>query len=138
MKNVSVKSIRRLLGSSLKSENGAATVEFVLWVPVMAALLGLVIDTSLVFGARSQILRVVQDTNRAVSVGRIRSPAEAEAILLLNIATIAPNALAETTMTAGIISSTVTIPISDLTATGLVNSFNGFVVTVTSQHLAES
>jgi len=123
---------------SLSNESGAATVEFVLWLPVMMLLFGLVIDTSLIFGRQSQILRVVQDANRAVSIGRLRTEVEAEAMIVANIGNIAPNASAETTLSAGIITSLVTIPVSDLTATRMIDAFSNFNVTVTAQHLAEN
>lgn len=121
-------------------EGATATVEFVLMVPVMVALFGLVIDTALVFGGRSQILRVVQDMNRAVSIGLIRDTTVAEQMIIDSIASFAPAAIAQTTVTpgTGIISTVVTLPISDLTATGLVTAFKDFTVIVTAQHLAEN
>ncbi len=119
-------------------EGATATVEFVLMVPVMVALFGLVIDTALVFGGRSQILRVVQDMNRAVSIGLIRDTTVAEQMIIDSIASFAPAAIAQTTVTSGIISTVVTLPISDLTATGLVTAFKDFTVIVTAQHLAEN
>jgi len=122
----------------LSNESGTASVEFVLWLPVMALLFSLVVDTSLIFGSRSQILRVVQDTNRAVSIGRVRTTEDAEAMIIASISNIAPNATVETQLSSGIITSMVTIPVGDLTGTKLLEIFSGFNVTVGAQHLAES
>ena len=104
----------------------------------MAALFGLVVDTSIIFGDQSQILRVVQDVNRAVSIGRVRTSDDAEAMILADIDTIAPNASVETTLSNGIITSTVTIPVSDLSVTNLIDVFHDFNVTVSAQHLSEN
>jgi Flp pilus assembly protein TadG len=107
-------------------------------VPVMAAMFGLVIDTALVFGGRSQILRVVQDVNRAVSIGLIRDLDEAQERVMNSIVSFAPEAVAETTVDGGVISTVVTLPMSDLTATGFVTAFKDFTVIVSAQHLAEN
>ena len=136
--------LHRSIGRRLSDDSGAATVEFVLWLPVMAALFGLVVDTSIIFGDKSQILRIVQDVNRAVSIGHVPIPgdstriAAAEALILADIDNIAPNASAETTLVDGIITTTVTIPVSDLSVTNLIDVFHDFNVTVSAQHLSEN
>lgn len=126
------------IARGLSDESGAATVEFVLWLPVMAALFGLVVDTSIIFGGQSQILRVVQDVNRAVSIGHVRTSDDAEAMILAGIDNIAPNASVDTTLSNGIISSIVTIPVSDLSVTNLIDVFHDFNVIVSAQHLSEN
>lgn len=130
--------LHRSIARGLSDESGAATVEFVLWLPVMAALFGLVVGTSIIFGDQSQILRVVQDVNRAVSIGHVRTSDDAEAMILADIDNIAPNASVETTLSNGIITSTVTIPVSDLSVTNLIDVFHDFNVIVSAQHLSEN
>ncbi len=121
-----------------RKDDGAATIEFVLWLPVMAFLLGLVADTAMIFGGQAQVLRVVQDANRATSIGLIRSAEDTQRAILVGIAQIAPNASVTTSVNGGLISSTVLIPVTDLTATGLVDAFTDFNVAVFAQHLSES
>ena len=134
--------ISRVTGSMFaafrRKEDGAATVEFVLWLPVIAFLFGLVADTAMIFGGQAQVLRVVQDANRAMSIGLVRNVDDAQSMIRAGIVGIAPNASVATTVHAGVIRSTVSIPVTDLTATGLVDSFTDFNVTVFAQHLAES
>lgn len=130
--------LHRPIARGLLDESGAATVEFVLWLPVLAAIFGLVVDTSIIFGDQSQILRVVQDVNRAVSIGHVRTSDDAEAMILADIDNIAPNASVETTLSNGIITSTVTIPASDLSVTNLIDVFHDFNLTVSAQHLSEN
>jgi Flp pilus assembly protein TadG len=122
----------------LSDDSGSATVEVVIWLPVIMLLFCLIVDTSVVFGDRSQILRVVQDVNRAVSIGHVRTLDDAEALIRADINNIAPNASVETTLSNGIISSTVTIPVSDLAVTNTIDIFKDFDVTVSAQHLSES
>ena len=119
-------------------EDGTATMEFVLWLPIMAFLFAIVADTAMIFGGQAQVLRVVQDANRAMSIGRVRTIDATQGLILSGIANIAPNATVVTTVSGGLISSTVMIPVTDLTATGLVDSFTDFEVAVYAQHLAES
>lgn len=121
-----------------REEHGTATVEFVLWVPMMVLLFALVADTATIFGGKAQVLRVVQDANRALSIGRVRTVEDTQDLIIAGIFNIAPHATVVTTVDNGLISSTVMIPVTDLAATGLVDSFTDFRVRVISQHLAES
>ncbi len=120
------------------SESGAATIEAVLWLPVFVFLFAMLADVALVFGGQAQILRVVQDTNRAVSIGRITSADDAEAAILAQITGLTSNATAETTLVSGVIHSSVSVPLADLTATRLIGAFDSLSLTVTSQHMAEN
>lgn len=120
-----------------RDENGAATVEVVLWMPVIVLLFALVADTAMIFGAQSQVVRVVQDANRALSTGRIRGTDVAQNQIYTRIAAISPNSTVSTTVVDGMILSTVTMPVGDLTATGLVDAFTNFSVRVQAQHLSE-
>ena len=46
--------------------------------------------------------------------------------------------MVSTTVAGGVINSSVTVPLSDLTATGLVAAFDGLTMTVSAQHMAEN
>lgn len=50
-----LKSVLRLA----RRDHGGATIETVLWLPVFALILGIVADTSLVFGSQAEALRIV-------------------------------------------------------------------------------
>ena len=138
MQNICSTAFANVLAKFRNQETGAATAEFVLWIPMIALLFAIVADTAMIFGGQAQVLRVVQDANRAMSIGRLRTVEEAQDMILAGIINIAPNASVTTTVAAGLISSTVLIPVTDLTATGLVDSFTNFNVAVFAQHLAES
>lgn len=55
------------LGSFRKDERGSTTIEFVLWVPVLLALLLFATDVTLAFMRQSQVWQVSRETARIVS-----------------------------------------------------------------------
>lgn len=121
-----------------RDEGGSFTIEAVLWLPVFMVLFCLIADASLIFGKQAQVLRIVQDANRALSVGRFTTGADAEAFIRQQMLPFSTNAVITTDIAAGVISSTVEIPAGDLTATGLISSFGSLTVSVTAQHLSEA
>ncbi len=123
---------------AFQREDGNATVEAVLWMPIYMALFGMIIDVSLVFGGQSDVLRIVQDTNRAVSLGRFDSLEAAQANIETKILAISSSAIVTVEVIDGVISSVVVIPASDLTATGLFDGFADVNVVVRAQHLSEA
>lgn len=128
-----VAAVRRFL----RDADGTASVEFVLWLPVWVLIISLTADASLVFSAKSQVLRVIQDANRATSVGRIRTVQETENYVRLNIGEYASHARITSVVTSGVISTTVVIPTNDLIATGLLGGLTGRNVTINAQHMLE-
>lgn len=57
----------------LRQESGSSSIEFVLWMPLVLAILLLVVDSSMLFMSRTHTIRVLQDTNRLYSVGQFTS-----------------------------------------------------------------
>ncbi len=129
---------RRLAHRFLGDERGAATIEAVIWVPVFTFLLGMIADASLMFGAKAEVLRIVQDANRSLSVGKYFTIAEAEDFVTTRIAGISPNAVVTTTVIAGVVLTTVDMPSGDLTATGFFDGFAALTIRVQSHFLSEA
>lgn len=121
----------------LRCENGAATVEAVMWMPILVGVFALIADTSMIFGSESQVLRIVQDANREMSIGRLLTVQAVEAQVKAQIAHISPHAIVSTTLVNGLISTNVSLPLSDITSTGLVAAFANVSVTVKAEHLSE-
>lgn len=121
-----------------KSEDGAFTIEAVLWMPIFIAVLCLVADASMIFGRRAEVLRIVQDANRAMAVGKIRDLPTAETYIMTRIGNFAPNAAIATTVTEGVIRTVVTIPASDLTAAIPFGLPDSLTVSVAAEHLLEA
>ena len=78
--------------SFASDEAGSSTVEAVMWLPLFFFITVFVLDASMMFNTQSRALRIVQDTNRALAVGQIASPEEAEQILQTRMASISPSA----------------------------------------------
>lgn len=130
--------IRQKMRRMWRGEQGGATIEFVIWVPVFGLLLGLITDTSLIFGGQADALRVVQDANRALSIGHIKSIEEAETYVLTHVAGLSPRATVITTVDHGMINTVLTMPAADLTATGLFAGFSGLNIRVASEFMSEA
>lgn len=120
-----------------RREEGTSSVEAVIWMPVFILLIAVVADTSAIFGRQAEALRVVQDANRSLSLGRFLTVGETEKYIEGQIAAISPNATVETVVNAGIITSTVTLPVSDIGITGLVSAFDQLAVTISADFMSE-
>ena len=122
----------------VRDERASSTVEAVLWIPILFWLLILITDVSFIFYGRAEAMRIVQDGNRAYSVGRLTDEQETEDFILQALSHLAPHATAETLLDKGIISTDVEIPATDLTAIGAIPGLSGFNIAVRSQHFLES
>lgn len=122
-------------------EDGSVTVEFVLWIPILVLLISLTADAALLFGAKANVLRVVQDANRAASIGRLgpvdEMTVEAQDYVRARIGFMADNATITSVVNGNVISTTVVIPSNDLIATGFLGRLANINVTINAQHLLE-
>lgn len=119
-------------------EDGAATIEAVLWLPFFLMLFGLLADVSMIFYNQSRLLRIVQDANRNFSVERLANETETAAFVESQALSVSANVVATTTKTAGLITTSATVPIEDLDLFGVAGVFGGVNMTIRAQHLSES
>lgn len=131
-------STSRQIRTALHQEDGGASVEAVIWMPFFLLLFAMVVDASLVLGGQAEVLRVVQDTNRAVSLGRYQDLDVARQHIEAEIVQLSNSALVTVEVVDGIITSVVVIPARDLTATGLFDGFADIDLVVRAQHLSEA
>ncbi len=129
--------MKQLFHRFSRDESGTATVEFVLWLPMVLLAFGLTVDVSMIFHSQSQVLRIVQDANRNASIGRLRTPAETEDYVETRLHNATGGAHATSTINAGVISTTVTYPARDFQIVGFFSQFNDLQITVNSEHLLE-
>lgn len=118
-------------------EDGSATAEAVIWMPVFILLLGLIVDTSMILSGQAQALRVIQDANRSLSIGRIMTTSDAESFILDNLITLSPRVTVSTKVIDGMIISTAIIPASDLGSVGILPAFESIDIHVSAQHMSE-
>jgi Flp pilus assembly protein TadG len=120
-----------------RDEHGSATIEAVLWLPMFVIFFVMIADVSLVFFRQTEVLRVVQDANRALSVGRFSGPAETEEYVRTVIAPLTTRAQVTTTVNSGVIDTVALVPVEDLVAVGMFNFLNGYNIAVQSNHYVE-
>ena len=121
----------------VRDEDGSATIEAVLWLPVMFALLCLAVDASLIFFGQNQTHRVVQEANRTLSVGRLSGSDDVETYVTNAISAMSPNAQVDSSISQGVVSTVVRIPSSDLAITGMLDMLMNITVTVGGRHFVE-
>lgn len=126
-----------LLKRFARDTSGSATVEFVIWLPMLVLAFGLTVDVSMIFHSQSQVLRIVQDANRNASIGRLRTTAETESYVETRLHNASASADATSTITAGVITTSVTYPARDFQILGFFSQFNDLQITVNSEHLIE-
>ena len=121
----------------LRREDGAVTVEAVLWLPIFIALFAMIVDVTMIMFGQAQALRVVQDANRLVSVGVLKSEEATRTFIQDRLSGLSANIDVQTGVTQGIITTNVTLPSRDLVASGLLNMFTTIPIVVAAQHRAE-
>lgn len=129
--------ILSILRAGRDDESGNVTIEFVLWVPLVAFLLLLTVDVGQIFLKQAQALRLVQDANRAFSIGKIRTTDATETFIEDSLAGLSAAVLAQTTVNGRIISTTAKIPLRDLAFTLALPIGEGAAITIRSSHMME-
>ena len=122
----------------MKSEDGGATVEAVIWLPIFFFVLFLMVDVAMIFVGQSEALRVVQDANRNMSIGRFRTVAETEAYVEQQLARLSPSVAAVSVVNAGIVTTTVTMPAGDLQMSGFFTAVINANLSVSADHIVEN
>lgn len=61
----------------MRDKQGAVTIEFVLWIPIIVALLVTAIDATTLYVTHTEMWNVARDTARRITSGVIRSEAQA-------------------------------------------------------------
>ena len=120
----------------VRCEGGSATVEFVLWVPVLMLIVAIIADVSLLFSRQAQMLKDVQNANRSYAVGRIKSLADVESTLTtmyqpLSSGVTAKSELITSGIPGGAIRTRLSVPARDVISLGLVPSLLNLTLTVT-------
>jgi len=121
-----------------RDEDGSFAIEAVIWTPIFVIILALMINLSTVFFNESQVLRVVQDANRAYSLGRLETEQETEDYITAQLAYMSSAFTVETTKNGGMITTSVSVPAMELMPMNLMTSaYDTLVLNVSGQQLIE-
>lgn len=126
----------------LRQEGGSATIEFVLWLPIVMAILLLVVDSSMLFLSRSHAMRVLQDTNRLYSVGQFTGTAaeritKAQNYALSRLRGLSPSAAVTTTVNNGVVRTRATMETREIAAVGFLGMMIDTEMVVAAEHRVE-
>ena len=121
-----------------KRDDGAATVEAVIWLPFFFILFGLLADVSMVFHGQSKLLRIVQDANRNMSIGRLTTNKAVQDFVIARAGSMSKDPKATTVTSAGLILTTASVPMTDLDLFGVASVFKNVRMTVQAEHLMEN
>ena len=122
-----------------RDEGGTASVEAVLWFPAWIIIFGLMVDTSMIYHGQSKVLRVVQDANRNMSIGRFTENSEVQTYIADRLGSF--NVTPTTTDIVSddnLILTTVTVPARQLQALGYFSALLDLELSVQAIHVLDS
>lgn len=123
----------------VRAEDGSYTIESLIWIPIYMFIVALMLNVSIVFSAQSQPLRIVQDSNRSYSVGRIRDTLAIEQYVIERVAYIgAIPSVQSQLIDNSIIHTELTMPAKDLMPFSMLHKFfETTTIVVSAQQLVE-
>jgi Flp pilus assembly protein TadG len=126
-------------GRFLRDQSGSQTLEAVIWLPIFFTMLALVINVSMVFFDQSQIMRVVQNANRAIALGTFTTTTEVEEYIIANLAYMTDTLEVSAAVSGSFVTTTVVVPALELMPVNFLSDyFSDTKVTVIASHLVES
>ena len=133
--------LRKPLHRFVREESGNATIEFVVWLPFLTALIMLITDISMIAFHRSNVELVIQDANRLRSVGELTTNEEMRQYLISRLTS--ADGTVCCSVDAGLISlystSIVRFQISQVDVFGVLSRFTGDVeIIVVNQQIMEN
>ena len=69
-----LKNLQRATRRFGRKDDGSATIEALFWIPMFLAVFALIVDVSFIYHNEARVQRIVQDTNRSISVNRFVDP----------------------------------------------------------------
>ena len=124
----------------IRREDGASTVETVLWFPIIMMIFGLMIDVAMIFHGQAKILRVVQEVNRQISIGNITTTDAAETEIEGALANMDITGTANMNNIAGVVYTRVDVDAGELQVLGYfsVLAGRGLNIQVVDEYMIEN
>lgn len=132
-------SVQKRLWRFGECEDGSASIESLFWIPMFVYFLVLVLDVSFIFFGKAQVLQVVQDANRARSLGVFTTELQTEDFVRDALKNYTTGATVTSTddLVAGVVTTDVSIPATDLMIVGSIPVFRNTQIPVSAQHFLE-
>lgn len=107
-------------------EEGSVTVEFVLWLPMIFVVILMAADVSVLLFNRSNTVRLIEDAHRLRSVGQLTSEDATTDYIVANLGRLySGSATVVTVEQAGVVTTTVTLPSSNMDVVGTFATITG-------------
>ena len=129
--------MKRLLHRYRTSEEGSATIETLIWIPVFVWVLVMIINASLILFQKNQAFRIVQNANRILSTGYMQTPSETQTYIADRIANFAPEATVTTTIDNGVVTSSVAYQVTNLFMPHVIEQLANININISAQHFME-
>ena len=120
-----------------RREDGAATIEAVLWLPMFFYVMALAIDTTMIFHGYSRVVRAVEDVNRGLSVGRIKTIDEGKQKLAASLSDYKGLRMEIGVSPGNVIVSNVEVPVTSLIFLGAIKPIVGKGISIRTQQYKE-
>ena len=127
-----------LFARFFRRDDGVATIETVLWFPFLIALFGLMFDATMVFNTQARIMRVIQDGNREYSIGNLADTTATEDFIENRLSGINITATAASNVTAGVVTTVVTVRAPEMDLIGYFSAIRNVVFTVSAYQMVEN
>jgi Flp pilus assembly protein TadG len=129
--------MKKLLHRFRTSEEGSATIETLIWIPVFVWVAAMILNTTLILFQKNQAFRIVQDANRILSTGYMQTTTETQAYIAGHIASFAPEATISTVIDDGVVTSSVDYQVSNLFMPNVVTDLMNITISISAQHFME-
>jgi len=126
----------RLRKGFVRDEDGAVTIEGLLWMPMFFYILALSVDVTMIFHAYSRIIRVVEDVNRGISIGRITTIEEGKARIAASLSGY-DGLKSQIGVIDNVVVTNVSVPVTSLVVLGAIKPILGNSVEVKTQQYVE-
>lgn len=126
----------RLRKDFVRDEDGAVTIEGLLWMPMFFYILALSVDVTMIFHAYSRIIRVVEDVNREISIGRITTIEEGKARIAASLSGY-DGLKSQIGVIDNVVVTNVSVPVTSLVVLGAIKPILGNSVEVKTQQYVE-
>lgn len=100
----------------LRGSTGSVTVEYVLWMPVMAGLMAMATDATVLMTSQTSLFTAARDASRSVALGR-KTAADAQSELLARLGT-ARKYTATVSVSGGFVTTDIRVPFNDVLVFG--------------------
>lgn len=130
----------------IADEQGSITIEVLVWFIMMLGIVGIIVDASVILHSHSQVLRTLQDGNRNLSVGRLKTTQDVQLFVTTQLAGLSDKVTTKAsiadvpgTIYSGdrIVTTVVSLPTADLPLIGFYAVLNTAEIKVSAQHYIE-